>query len=363
MASRREIWKPGSFTKNFSWGKSQGLIRLHENIRIGFDNKLEPVTRELYRARVAKDGRPDFIPLNFFLFNHVRGGVNSIFVDELVFQAITSKHSTRFDRLALFAFNFSYAGVWKGAKVEQRNPALWARNYVIDRVADAYGWDTSKISAADIEAFLRTAPQFKAETYTKVSTNLNFLYNIGGLREYKNRRIERWWVDALFLAIDRLVADRQVDDLNTSPSELPGLLLRSKFRELTGPVTPEKTFAMAHLLSLYSICGGSDRFSPESVKDRTSVLLPDYAWQEPNDDRPQGALHPTNPRILKSIPRSCSMLAEAAGFQIVYADDLESFDPADFIDKRASEAVASLDRDSIRPTMSAEALHKLTRGE
>lgn len=363
MAMSPEVWKPGSFTKNFSWGGGKGLFRLYENIRIGFDNKLEPVTRSEYRARVVKQGRPDFIPLNFFLFNKISNGVSFIELDELVFQAITSEHSARFDKLALFAFNFSYAGIWKGSRVDQRYPALWARNYVIDRVADAYGWDTAKISSNDIEGYLRNAPKFMAETFRKVSTNLNFLYDIGGLGEYKTKRIERWWVDAVFLAIDRLSADRQLDNIGTAASDLPGLLLRSKFQELTGPITPEKTFAMAHLLTLYSICGGSERFAPESVKNRTSVLLPDYAWQEPNDDRPQGALHPTNPRLLKSIPRSCSMLAEAAGFQIIYADDLENFDPDNFIDKRTADALASLERDSIQPIMSAKALYKLTRGE
>jgi hypothetical protein len=363
MALATEIWKPGSFTKNFSWGTGRGLLRLYEHIRIGFGNKLEPVARAEYESRTASQPRPDKIPLNFFLFNEIVDGVDTILVDELVFQALTAPHSDRFDKLALFSFNFSRAGVWKGSLAGQRYPALWAQNYVVSRVANEYRWETGKISANDIEAFLRSSPLYVAETFTKVSTNLNFLYSIGGLSEYNTKRIERWWVDALFLAIDRLVADRHLDGITTASSELPGLLLRSKFRELTGPVTPEKTFAMAHLLSLYSISGGVDRFSPERVKDRTSVLLPDYTWQEPNDDRPQGALHPTNPRILKSIPRSCSKLAESAGFQIVFADDLEVLDPDDFVDKRATEAVDSLRRDSIRPIMSAEALHKLTRGE
>jgi hypothetical protein len=141
------------------------------------------------------------------------------------------------------------------------------------------------------------------------------------------------------------------------------LLLASKFRELAGPVTPEKTFAMAHLLSLYNICGGLKRFEPESVREKIVVLLPDYHWHLPNDDRPPGAMHPTNPRILKTIPRDCALLAERAGFQIVYPYDLDGFDPEDFIQRRAREAVENLMLEGVQPTMSAEELHKLTRGE
>ena len=356
-----EIWRPGSFTKNFSWGNNQGLRVLYENIRIGFGNTLEAVPREEYRRRVARDGRPNFIPINFFLFNKVKNGVSYLLVDELVFQALNSEHSNRFDKLAIFAFNFSYVGVWKGASPDQRYPALWARNYVIDRVANGFNWDTSLVNAHDIEKFLRKSPSFVAKTYTKVSTNLSRLYDIGDLAGFRAPRIERWWVDSLFLALDRLRADREIERSDTPPNMLLSLLLRSKFRELSGPVTSEKTFAMAHLLSLYAICGGDERFRPESVKERTAVLLPDYSWQAPNDDQPQGAMHPTNPRVIKLIPRMCAKLAEMAGFQIIYAEDLATFDPDDFILRRASNAVASLQRDGIRPTMSAKQLHKLTR--
>jgi hypothetical protein len=358
-----ELWLPGSFTKNFSWGKNQGLRQLYENIRIGFNGELRAVPREEYRRRVEQAERPDFIPINFFLFNTNRGGQNLLVVDELVFQALTSDHSLRFDTLALFAFNFSYAGKWRGAAASQRYPALWARHYIIDRVAKEFNWDTRRVNAADIEDFLRKSRNYRAKTYRKVSTNLNYLYQIGALASFQSPRIERWWVDALFLAIDRLLADRELDDLSASNEKLPGLLLASRFRDLTGPVTPEKNFAMAHLLSLYHICGGMKRFEQESVREKTAVLLPDYHWHAPNDDRPQGAMHPTNPRVIKTIPRDCALLAERAGFQIIYSDDLDSFDPDEFIQRRAREAVDKLERDGVKPTMSAEELHKLTRGE
>jgi hypothetical protein len=120
---------------------------------------------------------------------------------------------------------------------------------------------------------------------------------------------------------------------------------------------------MAHLLSLYNICCGTKRFEAESVREEIAVVLPDYHPYIPNDDRPQGAMHPTNPRILKTIPRECAPLAQRAGFQIIYADDLDGFDPDIFIQQRARAALHNLRQDGIQPTMSAEELHKLTRGE
>src|SRR3954465_5927488 len=96
-------WRPGSFTKNYSWGPlSDGLRRLYESIRVGFDGILEPVARTEFRRRIAPLGRPDYIPLNFFLFNEVRNGVSYVAVDELVFQALTFRHGSQFDKLALF---------------------------------------------------------------------------------------------------------------------------------------------------------------------------------------------------------------------------------------------------------------------
>lgn len=356
-----EPWLPGSFTKNYSWGSGAGLLPLYEAIQVGFAGTLQPVTRATFRARIANLHRPDFIPLNFFLFNFVQDGIDFLAVDELVFQAITADHSERFDKLALFAFNFGYAGKWKGIKRGQRYPTLWAKHYIIERVAKVFYWDTRKISADDIEMFLRSKPQYEAQTFRKVSTNLAYLYRIGDLKGYAAPRIERWWVDALFLALDRLIADRRLDGVQTGNETLPNLLLNSHFRELTGPTSSEKTFAMAHLLSLYTICGESRRFEAGAVEDRIAVELPDYYVPAPNDPRPQGAVHPTNPRILKSIPRQCAPLAERAGFRIVYADDLEQFDPRDFVQRQTREAIDSLRRDGIKSELSAEELHKMTR--
>jgi hypothetical protein len=104
-------WKPGSFTKNFSWGPlTDGLLRLHESIRLGFNGQMADVPREVFRERVKAYERPDFIPMNFFLFNRRVAGIDYIVADELVFQALNFPHSPRFDKLALFTFNFPMRG-------------------------------------------------------------------------------------------------------------------------------------------------------------------------------------------------------------------------------------------------------------
>ena len=66
MASSEEVWKPGSFTKNFSWGeRDAGLLQLHESIRIGFDHTLKDLPRAEFRRRIRRTGRVDYIPANF----------------------------------------------------------------------------------------------------------------------------------------------------------------------------------------------------------------------------------------------------------------------------------------------------------
>ena len=128
MPDEVEEWRPGSFTKNFSWGsESDGLRQLWEIIRIGFDNTVVNTPRDVFRERIASSHRAEYIPLNFFLFNEIVDNKSVLLADELVFQAINFKHSARFDKLALFAFNLSLVGTWKGAQPYQRRPAEWAR--------------------------------------------------------------------------------------------------------------------------------------------------------------------------------------------------------------------------------------------
>lgn len=357
-----EEWRPGSFTKNFSWGQGRrGLVELYEILRLGFDGKVEDVSRSAFRRRVKQSGRPDYIPINFFLFNRPIDGIDHIVADELVFQAINFEHSRRFDKLAVFAFNLSYAGIWKGAQAAQRYPALWAKAYIQNRVAVAGGWHSSRISANDIERFVETDPRYKAQGARKLATNLNYLYRIGGIGEMATTKVERWWVDALFLALDRAIEDVRLSTSEPAEGQYTSLLNRSGFLDLGGLRSLEKELATKHLVRLYAECGGRERFSAENVRERTQLMLPDIEQFIANDDRPQGAVHPTNVRILKSVPRACAMLARYAGFDVIDADELEHFGASDFIRSHTRAALEQLKSRGIKPTMSAEDLLKLTR--
>lgn len=358
-----EIWKPGSFTKNFSWGRTSGLLELYQVIRLGFDGEVRDVSRDEFRERVRHTGRPDFIPINFFLFNKIKNGDSYLCADELVFQAINYDHSPAFDKLALFAFNLSLAGKWAGARKEQRRPALWANAYIRERLARELDWNVGAVSADDIESFIRGDQRYRAETSRKVATNLNHLFVIGRLREFSVRRIERWWVDCLFLALDRIIEDRALDDQGTMYDQYSDFLLKYGFLELTGGRTLEKDLALKHLVRLYGACGGRMRFSDEAVKERSKILMPDLPFSTANDPRPRGAVHNTNPRILKSIPPFCAMLAKYAGFEEISPDELESFDLEEFIRTRAQAALSYLKDAGIRPNMTAEELLKLTRDQ
>jgi hypothetical protein len=363
MATNEEEWRPGSFTKNFSWGDpTRGLYELHDSIRRGFANTMADTPREEFRRRVQNAGRPDYIPINFFLFNKTINGTDYIVADELVYQALTSEHSPRFDKLALFAFNFTYVGKWRGADSSQRRPALWAHHYVRSRVASQLRWNTALITADDIERFVRGDPRYKAKTARKLSTNLSYLYSIGRLSELAERRVERWWVDALFLALDRLIEDRDLDGLDTPETQYGSLLSRSGFHTVSGQGSLEKELATGHLVALYVACGGTDRFSEDQVKERTAIRLPDLEWFVANDFRPVGAVHPTNPRILKSIPRACAMLARyIARFDIVDADELAAFNSEEFIRRQTEVALETLRERNVLPTMTVEELMKITR--
>lgn len=359
-----EDWRPGSFTKNFSWGDSKdGLRQLYEIIRVGFDDTMEDVPRALFRERVAHTRRPDYIAINFFLFNKIIQGKDHIIADELVFQALNFPHSADFDKLGLFAFNFSLVGKWKGAASFQSRPALWAQHYVADRVAQQYNWDTHRVSADDIQAFVRNDPRYHGETSRKLATNLNYLYLAGRLSELNETTVQRWWTSALFLALDRLIEERSLRQEGASTSQYSSMLDRSRFHFISGRRSVEKDLATKHLLRLYDACGGRARFTDSEVKARQKVLLPDLHWFA-NRDEPMGAVHPTNHRIVKIIPRACAMLAfYLADFISLDLDELDAMDIDEFVRSRTKEALEKLRAAGISPTMSAEDLMRLTRGQ
>ena len=251
---RNQPWRPGSFTKNYSWGpKSDGLKRLHESIRIGFAGELVDVSREIFKNRVTIARRPEYIPINFFLYNKIVDGVDTIIVDELVFQALTEEHSARFDKLALTTFNLSDVGTWRAASEYQRYPALWSHYYVKNRLSQQLNWQVRSVTANDIEEFIANDSRYTAHTARKLSTNLNYLYGNGRLSELATPKIDRWWVDALFVALDRAIESARMSGRAVRPADYESLLEDISFAEISGPWSTEKSLAVRHLISLYQV--------------------------------------------------------------------------------------------------------------
>lgn len=357
-------WYPGSFTKNFSWGPTaKGLRELYDLIRHGFGGESLDVPRSLFRERVKDIQRPDYIPLNFFLFNKVKGGTDFVVADELVFQAVHFRHSSSFDKLALFAFNLSIVGTWKRASVQQREPALWARHYLLERVSGDFDWNTDKVNANDIEHFVLTDERYKAQTARKLATNLAYLYKQGRLRDYNTKKAERWWLSALFLTLDR--ACETMVSIGRVPQEdnFEEYVIRYNFHGLSGPRSVERDLASHHFIKLYTACGGVSRFSEAATLERQKILLPDI-MDFANNPEPVGVFHPSNPKARGTIPRACAMLAKyIAGFESVDIDELEDFDVETFVRNRTVDALTDLKIAGIRPSMSVDDLLNLTRGE
>ena len=356
--SKRD-WHPGSFTKNFSWGAPQnGLRELYNSIRVGFDNRSDDVERDIFIQRIEHLNRPFHIPANFFLFNEIRHGKSYLVADELVFQAIQFDHSSDFDNLALVAFFLSLAGTWKGAFTYQRWPALWAKFLIIEKVS-GNNWSMTNINTDTIEEFIKKDQRYKGKTTRKVATNLNHMLQCVKLSSLSSKRVEQWWVSAIFLVLDRVIRDRKIDKLSTSDSELIKALSGSKFSSISGPRSLEKELAIPHIIELYKICGREMRFDDQTVDEITQTTL--ELVHRPNSQNPIGAVHPTNYRIRKYVPRMCALLVVYAGFTTFEIDEIEELDTKGFIQRKLEEALIKLKNFGIRPTMSVSELMRITR--
>jgi hypothetical protein len=353
MADHTQNWHPGSFTKNFGWGNEEnGLAALHRAIRVGFEDDRHDVPREVFRRRLEAKGLNFFIPANFFLFNFVDGSNDWIVYDELVFQAVTFTHSLDFDRLALLAFNLSLAGTWRGAKPWQRRPALWSNRYIAERLGGTHKWDVSKVDADDIEYFFVSDERYHARTTRKLSTNLAYLYRLGGLEQVVASRIERWWMNAAFLAADRFTYLSLVPQ--PSVASLREMFDSFAFLDLTGGQTVEKRYALGRVVQMFVSVGGVDRFS------RSAAAL---ASGKTNDGRPFGVIDKKLPRAPKSLPPGVDSgfgLLDASFGYLDY-DELERFDPDAFVREASLRALKRMREMGISPTMTSDELMKLLR--
>ncbi|MHA3841002.1 hypothetical protein ACX0GZ_07270 [Sphingomonas aestuarii] len=354
-------WRPGSFTKNFSWGRShEGLRNLHEAIRVGFDGRIEPVSRTEFRRRISSLGRPDFIPLNFFLLNDIVDGESVVLIDELAYSALTRDHDKDFDALALLAFNTSYVGSWKGAEAWQKYPATWAFFYITERVATELKWDTASVNADDIERFIKSSPRYTGETSRKLATNLSYMFKVGGLSRLSDGKVTRLWADATFLVLDRVSAERHALNAELSVDDLIDGLNRSRFDRLSGIASLDRTLAIEPLCKLYAACGGINRWSVEYVHQRQQILIP-HINQYLGSNEPWVMVDPLDATLSKAVPQACAMLARyVAGFEELGPPS--DFDVESYVRNRTQDALAHLKALNINPKMSAEDLMKITRG-
>lgn len=340
-------------------------MELHTIIRAGFSNELIDVPRALFRQRVAEIERPDYIPLNFFLYNERRFGVDYVVVDEMVYQALRFRHSSHFDRLALFAFNLSRVGHWSRAATYQSRPALWAYHYVADRVGTAFDWDARRVNADDIEAFVSSDPRYTGQTSRKLATNLHYLYKVGRLADLRDQKPSRWWLSSLFLALDRMVNPAQIGVGQQAEASLNESLIRSGFYMISGKRSIAKDISATYFLSLYAACGGRSRFSERATQERQDALLP---HMRPNDPAPPtgdvGVFHPVNPTSRNALPRICAVLAQyAAGFEVIEVEQLDDYDVEAWVRERTQMALHSLEQLGITPSLKSDELTQLMRGE
>jgi hypothetical protein len=268
---------PGSFTKNFAW-HGTGLRKLHAVIRAGFHDTLAPVSRDRFRKDSGLDASLSLIPINFFLHNRA----DRMSVDELVFQAIERPHSIRFDRLALFALHLNRVG--SGRRVVSR-PAMWANEFVRERLWQAGVWRSSALPDASLDPFIEDRMDAQLDARVKCRNNYRHLYELCQFWPTRlpviNSQAEQWIASALFLAWDRHILDGGAADKPT----LIAMIDSDELYKLLG-VTRAYALAQAgDLADLYNSVGRLDRFrEAKKVPAPATPPLPKPAPEIPEEE-------------------------------------------------------------------------------
>lgn len=243
---------PGSFSKNFAW-HGTGLRKLHTVIQAGFKDTLAPVQRQQFREDSGLDDSLSLIPINFFLHNDA----GRMSVDELVFQAIERPHSIRFDRLALFALHLNRVGT--GSRVVSR-PAMWANEFVRERLWQAGTWRSSALPDASIDPFIEGRMDALFDVRVKCRNNYRHLFELCEFWPTSlptiNSQAEQWIASALFLAWDRHILDGGASD----KTSLIYLIDSDELYKLLGVTRPYAVAQAGDLADLYLSVGRLDRF-------------------------------------------------------------------------------------------------------
>lgn len=274
---QRIVYKPGSFSKNFAW-HGTGLRKLHTVIRDGFQNRLVSVERQRFRDCSGLDASLSLIPVNFFLHN--RDGQMS--VDELVFRAIEHPHSTRFDRLGLFALHLSRAG--SGTGVVER-PAMWANEFVHERLWSGGTWHSSALSNASLDPFIEDRMDAQDNVRMKCRNNYRHLFELCRFWPSSlpliNSGAEQWIAPALFLAWDRHILGGGLAD----KASLIDLVNSDKLYKLLG-IGQMSTIAHAgDLADLYISVGHLARFFKAKKAPASAPVVTSEPATEVSEER------------------------------------------------------------------------------
>ena len=275
-------YSPGSFSKNFAW-HGTGLRKLHAAIRSGFRNALSPVDRQTFRSDAGVEGDIVLIPINFFLHN-LKGQVS---VDELVFQAIERDHSMQFDRLALFALNLNRVG--SGRDVHSRReivsrPAMWANEFVRERLWASGTWQTGALSDASLDPFLASRLDARNGVRVKCRTNYRHMFELckywPTAQSMINSGADEWVASALFLAWDRHILDGGAQENDV----LLRLIESDEIYKLLGIPLAYALAQAVPLLELYGTVGRLDRFQRDTYTSSLYAAQPTVQTTEVRDE-------------------------------------------------------------------------------
>jgi hypothetical protein len=229
-----KAYTPGSFTKNFTWEHS--YERLFKAIRNGFGERLEPVSRDQWRAQSGiRDGDRQLIPLNFFLHS-VRGiKEDFVLIDRLVEAAVERRYNRDFAQLALFAFHLARSGNWRGSKWPDGRVAGWAKDFILQAAGRDGNWKGSAFDEARLTAFLEQHLDAESVTLRKVYTNYHFMLESAGVLTngvlQPPNYSQRWYVDAIQLFWDRHFFDGNLPP-NGSPRTLEEVFFDQEIHKL-----------------------------------------------------------------------------------------------------------------------------------
>ena len=211
------LFLPGSFTKQFSWGKDPK--RLHRSIRNGFAKKAEPVPRDKWRRQCGlNDPNIELIPLNFFLYS-IRGEFEDFVIsDTLVEFALNRPFDPEFAKLAVFAFHLANSGNWHGSEPWPDGAVAGWANHLIRKLAwNGNDWEVSAFEKQTLLIFVRAHLIAESGTQRKIRNNYHFMLRKAGVL-VKADLAPMNYAAPWAIAAPKLFWDRKIFDGALTPS-------------------------------------------------------------------------------------------------------------------------------------------------